>query len=411
LILAIFCCKKMAKIRKNVPGGSALADNDDAVLAQVFPKKRIFRVQKMVDFKEIPTEAEALDRIRRGHVRLPPLRLRLCDIPPRAGQRISYDAILEASWAGRRFTFELEYKNRSTPRVFEDTLARLSARARTAAAYPMIMVPYLSSDQLEQLERQSVSGIDLCGNGVVVIPGELCIVRTGQPNRFPQSSPIKNIYRGRSSVVARVLLARPRYAELNEIQREIEARNGRIALSTISKVIATLDEELVINRKNRLIRLLQPDVLLEKLARNYRPPRKARRFLAECRGTPTEFLPELFGEAGRSGIRSVVTGACSAVRYAAMAREEKVQVYCSSIEALIRAAGGSICETERFADLELLETNDDTVYFDARPENDIRWASPVESYLELMSGDKRDRETADQIRARILAEWRLTEGE
>jgi hypothetical protein len=40
-------------------------------------------------------------------------------------------------------------------------------------------------------------------------------------------------------------------------------------------------------------------------------------------------------------------------------------------------------------------TEDETVYFDARQEKDFWWASPVQVYLELMAGDKRDQETAD----------------
>ena len=59
-------------------------------------------------------------------------------------------------------------------------------------------------------------------------------------------------------------------------------------------------------------------------------------------------------------------------------------------------------QTDRFPDLELIETDDETVYFDARQDAEFWWASPVQVYLELMAGDKRDRETAEQVRALIL---------
>jgi len=45
---------------------------------------------------------------------------------------------------------------------------------------------------------------------------------------------------------------------------------------------------------------------------------------------------------------------------------------------------------------------DETVYFDARQEEDFRWASPVQVYLELMAGDKRDRDTAEQVKSFLL---------
>jgi len=58
--------------------------------------------------------------------------------------------------------------------------------------------------------------------------------------------------------------------------------------------------------------------------------------------------------------------------------------------------------TDRFPNVELIETDDETVYFDARENTEFWWASPVQVYLELMAGDKRDRETAEQVRSLIL---------
>ena len=53
----------------------------------------------------------------------------------------------------------------------------------------------------------------------------------------------------------------------------------------------------------------------------------------------------------------------------------------------------------RFPNIELLETDEDFVYFDTR---DNRAASPVQTYLELIQGDKREQETAEQLRKAIL---------
>jgi len=58
--------------------------------------------------------------------------------------------------------------------------------------------------------------------------------------------------------------------------------------------------------------------------------------------------------------------------------------------------------SDRFPNLELVETEDETVYFDGRKEGNSWWASSVQVYLELMAGDKRDRETAEQVKSLIL---------
>ena len=44
-----------------------------------------------------------------------------------------------------------------------------------------------------------------------------------------------------------------------------------MSLSTVSKSLKTLEEDLIVER-NDIIRLLQPDKLLEKLSENYAPP-------------------------------------------------------------------------------------------------------------------------------------------
>jgi hypothetical protein len=59
-------------------------------------------------------------------------------------------------------------------------------------------------------------------------------------------------------------------------------------------------------------------------------------------------------------------------------------------------------QSDRFPNLELIETEDETVYFDARQKDNFWWASPVQVYLELMTGDKRDQETAEQVRSFLL---------
>jgi predicted oxidoreductase len=58
--------------------------------------------------------------------------------------------------------------------------------------------------------------------------------------------------------------------------------------------------------------------------------------------------------------------------------------------------------TDRFPNLEIIEADDETAYFDALEDDKFLWASSVQVYLELMAGDKRDRETAEQVRSFIL---------
>ena len=54
--------------------------------------------------------------------------------------------------------------------------------------------------------------------------------------------------------------------------------------------------------------------------------------------------------------------------------------------------------------LELRQTDDPTVYFDARMNGLVPYASPVQVYLECCAGDKREREAAAQVKDFILKE-------
>ena len=94
-----------------------------------------------------------------------------------------------------------------------------------------MVVPFLNERALDDLEARSVSGIDLCGNGVVIVPGEWYVRRTGQPNLFRAEGVIKNVYRKSSSVVARLFLARPEFDSVQDALEELAPpRRSRHAL-------------------------------------------------------------------------------------------------------------------------------------------------------------------------------------
>ena len=95
----------------------------------------------------------------------------------------------------------------------------------------------------------------------------------------------------------------------------------------------------------------------------------------------------------------MLTGASSTAEYAVMAREPVQTFYCTNLESLVKRLGSELDETSRFPNIELLETDEECVYFDAR---DDLAASPVQTYLELIRGDKREQETAEQVRKAIL---------
>ncbi|MCX5999510.1 MAG: hypothetical protein NTU41_07965 [Chloroflexi bacterium] len=233
-------------------------------------------------------------------------------------------------------------------------------------------------------EPPEISGIDLCGNGVVVVPGMFAVFRSGEKNRFSSSALIKNIYRRNSSMVGRVFLVRSKYDTVQDIWAEINRRNLLVnrwgarpmALSTVSKALKTLEGDLVVERQG-VIHLLQPDKLLEKLD-NYVPPKSGERVRLKLAEGDEPIRETLQRQSQGLRLPLVATGTSSVGQYAVMPRGDLLSVYCPRLDVLLERLPGS--QSDRFPNLELIETEEETVYFDARQQGGFSWASPVQAY-------------------------------
>src|ERR1700728_1310504 len=121
------------------------------------------------------SELEMLGRFHVGAVLLPPLVVKSCTV--RGGPKGKADARVELALPGEPtgFRFAVEVKARATPQAVQWAIAQAKSAAQDGEG-PMIHVPFLSGERLEELEREQVSGVDLCGNGVVIVPGRLFVV-------------------------------------------------------------------------------------------------------------------------------------------------------------------------------------------------------------------------------------------
>jgi len=308
------------------------------------------------------------------------------------------DLILTVTWEKQQHSFAVEQKASSTPRTLEAAIgqARRYADLSQGQYQPMVVLPYLGPDALERLVSAQVSGIDLSGNGIVLVLGHLFVYRTGEKNKFPASAPIRNVYRGTTSLVARVFFVRRAFPSVTEVLREITHRGGETSMSTVSKALRGLQEDLIVGREGD-IRLLQPPKLLDLLASNYRGPD-----VVHCVRGRVEDMPSAlkrFTANAREFDLSLVGNSPS--RYVVLpSSEETVDIYTSSIDELLRNV--AFRETNRFPNVRLLESRDQTVYFDRREADGFYWVSPLQAYLGLASEGKREQQASQQIRSDLL---------
>ena len=355
----------------------------------------------------------------------PPLQIRLVPRDSLLQKNDELDAILVVTAEEQTFEFAAEFKSRNTPRIFEEALNVIQKAAQRRQMLPMLVVPYLRENQLDELQQRKLSGIDLSGNGVVTVPGKLLVYRTGSPNKFPDSAPTKYAYRGATSLVAREFLCQTAFQSLADIEKDISIRGGSVVLSTIAKALKRLESDLIVDRTSTGLRLRQPDKLLEKLAESYAESKTtknatfsikrpalttkgsqlaARDLNLTAKSSPSS-LSTLLSEGTRQTTLAL-TGRSSIENYAVMGRQEWPVLYTTNIDRLIRTWGEKVEETSRFIDFELRETDDPTVYFDIRMKENLPYASPIQVFMECSSGDKRERETALQVKDLILRELR-----
>jgi len=235
------------------------------------------------------------------------------------------------------------------------------------------------------------------------VSNRVYIERTGKPNRFPDTAPIKKIFQGTSSLVSRALLLKPEgFSSLYEIVDFINNRNAKITLSTVSKVLKSLEEDLLIDKGEFLISVADPEKLLERLAQGYRnsTERKRRnsyRFVIE---NIQQLSPGLVGEC-----KDYLVCGFYAAQIRGLAVTDKMTIFVKDIEQFRRKAeekSVSITADEEFGNVIITETNDPGVWFNPDWRIIDSVVDDIELYLEMIADSPRGPKIAEQLRRRIL---------
>jgi hypothetical protein len=328
--------------------------------------------------------------------------LRLCVVerqPFVEGQR--GDFLLDLEWSGEAKRFAAEYKSIGTP----ETVRRAAQQAIELAAHdpswhPLVVVPHLSSSSFEVLLESGISGFDLSGN-YVVQADHWFVYRADQPNRFPSDATLKNAYRGKSALVGRLLLSAPVHDQVTHVHERVEARGGVISLSLVSKALSALEEDLIVDKSGGTIRLVQPERLLDKLEASYAAPSVRSKRTGEA--APSRLVStDAALNATKLGLRVALWDDQRFV--VAPTVGERVRIYTSKPSSWAEELG--FAETNRFANVELIETKEPGVFFDTDLVEGFPRCSKLEVYLQLSRGDKRERQAAEPLRVQILDEAR-----
>jgi hypothetical protein len=238
---------------------------------------------------------------------------------------------------------------------------------------------------------------------VVLVPGRLCVVRSGAPNRYRESRPLNNPYRGRSAMVARMLLQRSQWESLSELAQAIQSAGVVLSLAQVSKAVQAMKEDLMVSKNAGVIAVNDRLRLLDKLGGGWRKPLvRARQALR---------LPDGMDWAGalssNLSLNWAVAGESSVTRHAVFSQGGPRRIMVSSLSQALKLLGGTPEPVPNFADVELVETEEAGFFFgNETDDKGIRWASRLQTWLELQSGDARQQDAAKDLREQILKEGR-----
>lgn len=327
-----------------------------------------------------------------------PLQIRTCTFEPVLNEEttIRPDFEISFAWQERDFHFFGEFEVSTSPRKVNTALKKLATgdpHRFPQGSHALLALPYISSSIAALLEKTSVSVIDLNGN-YLLQTNELVAIRLDRDNQYKQSGGIKNVFRGKSSIVSRYLLREPGPHEtVSGIHDRIRGLGGRVSLSTVSKVLSTLNDEMILEKGSQ-IRVLQPERLMERLRQEYRSPSSIETVplrLPDARSEKEEILDTVL-----NGELWVWGGEAAAARYTTTTPSQEDKVYTRELP--LHESRLEEFRDKRFYNCILYVSQDDFLYFG----HEDHWVSAIQTYLELMQGDKREREIARDLEDQIL---------
>ncbi len=353
-------------------------------------------------------ENEIIEQLKNDIDKYAPLTIKNIERTNLLTQDIGADAIVDFCVKdGPCFKALVEVKTVATPRIISNTVLQLREYLRRIddkTIVPVVVVPYMGKEQAKLLEREFISWIDLSGNMFIRAINGIYIERTGRKNQFPDTSSIKKIFEGTSSLVSRALLLKKEpFRSLYQVVNFINERDGNITLSTVSKVLSSLEEGLLITKTAAGISVANREKLLDSILEGYISYTKRNKNVTYTFAIPGRsfIFNNLFCE------QKVDYAMCgfSAAQLKNLATTNRTTVFIKSINEAKKAFernNVNIKPDTEFGQLDLIETRNPCVWFNLWGKPDYSVVDDIELYLEMMVDTPRGPKIAEILKEHIL---------
>lgn len=324
-----------------------------------------------------------------------------------------WDAVVELSYNNKTQSFITKICRDTSPKSIQSLITLLEQKYLTILENKnkacskkggelelLFVVPFLTETILTLVEQSKINVIDLCGNYSIRTNSVLAI-RTDQQNQYRDSKPIKSIFSGNSSLVPRLLIENNQiYSSVTDVYKALQNKGGLISLSTVSKVLSSLDDQLLIKKDKNEIKVIQPDKIILGLEQGYQKPTVTNEIRLKVNFD--QLHPQIPLIKKLISGRWVISGESSAYIYTATTIPN---IHLAYVHDLIITDELKKLEDDRFYNVILQETQTPYVFFNMLQEKYLNYSSNIQSYLELNQGNKREREIALNIKESILGSF------
>jgi Transcriptional regulator, AbiEi antitoxin, Type IV TA system len=262
-------------------------------------------------------------------------------------------------------------------------------------AIPLLVVPYMSPAGTKAAQDAGINWIDLSGNAHIRTD-DLYVHVEGHPSQYRSAGRPSSPFAPKSARLARALLIEPgRWWR----QKDLVSATG-LDDGNVSRIVRRLNEELLLEHRERELRPRDPDLLLDAWAQDYRFDRHDI-ILGHLSGSGIEVARSLGEQLDSHNVHHAFTGLPAAWTLDRFAQFRLNTVY---VEGDPRDAAERIHmrSASRGANVQLVGPNDEGVFTGEHNQDELNCVAPVQIYLDLLHLPERADEAARHLRSHHL---------
>ena len=360
----------------------------------------------MLKLRERVKEAEirAVDAVRDLLSDVPSVEVESVEYERKVGGAYGVDGLIGLSYPGGSCALVVEVKSNGAPRFvrsgvyqLESCVAQLHRSGEANGGrrlIPMLVSPYLSPESRAICTDHDVAYLDLVGNARLAFD-TVYIERTVADKPRSETRALRSIFTPKAAAILRVLLREPDRAwRVSDLAAQANASYGHV--SNVRK--ALLEREWLDVRDDGAV-LIQPDALLQTWRESYRRPAgqsitgythlHGRQLDERLRGKLNPY-PER--------PRAIYSLHSAAQWLAPFSRSGTQTFYADEPGAEMLKEELKLAPAAMGPNVVLHVPTDESLFDDARePAQNVFCTSPIVAYLDLWSGNDREREAAEHL--------------